>query len=110
MTADVLAQRDELAGRREQAGRVEPARRLEHRLGRAQPVRERQQGRGLDHRAGRDRLAADLHLVERRLAADPARRGGDEVALGDRLASNGRARSTVISSSGGAVRGRVARR
>ena len=38
---------------------------------------------GLDRRAGRDRVAADLDLVEARLAADPARRRGDEVALRD---------------------------
>ena len=34
------------------------------------------------HRPGRERVAADGDLVDRRLAADPARRGRDEMALG----------------------------
>ena len=39
------------------------------------------EGGRIDDRSVRDRCAADLDLVQRRLAADPAGRRGDEVAL-----------------------------
>ena len=103
MAADVLAQRRSSdAGGVEQARRVEPAGRLEHRLGLAQPDRQRdQRSTRVDDRAGRDRVAADLDLVERRLAADPARRRGDEVPLRDAATRRtARPRWTVTSSSG----------
>ena len=53
------------------------------RLGLAQADRQADQRRPRHDRAGRDRVAANLDLVERRLAADPARRRGDEVPLRD---------------------------
>ena len=64
-------------------GRVEPAGPLERRLGGAQTVRQRRGSPRAHHRARRQRLAADRDLVERGLAADPARRRRDEVPLGD---------------------------
>ena len=100
--ADVLAQREELARRREQARRVEAAGLVERPLGGAEQVRQ-----GEDHARGRrpgrpgSGSDADGDLVERGLAADPARRRRDEVPLRRRRdASNGRARRTVIWSSG----------
>ena len=45
--------------------------------------------RRFDDRAGRDRSRADLHLVEARLAADPARGRGDEVPLRDQARVEG---------------------
>ena len=83
VAADVLAQGEQPAVGVEQARGVEPAGGLEHGLRLAQPVRQRHEDRGRDDRASRDRRAADLDLVERRLAADPARGRGDEVALRD---------------------------
>jgi hypothetical protein len=82
--ADILAEHEQLAARREQARRVQPARLLEGALGPAKRIGQGQQQRARDYRAAeRDRVAADGELVERRLAADSARRGCDEVALGD---------------------------
>ena len=83
VAADILAQLEELAIGGEQPGRVEPPGRLEHRLGRAQTVRQRQDHLARHHRPRRQRVTADRDLVERCLAADPARRRRDEVPLRD---------------------------
>ena len=81
------------------------------RLGRAEASGRARMTAARDDRAGRDRVAAHLDLVERRLAADPARRRRDEVALGDPRRVERRApRWTVTSSSGWRMRRRVAER
>ena len=61
----------------EAAGLVEGA------LGRAQQVGQGEDDRARDDRPGREGLGPQGDLVDRGLAADAARRGGDEMALGD---------------------------
>ena len=94
--ADVLAHRDELALGREQAGGVQAARPLERALRGAQPL-----GQLADH-AACDRpdprgsgAASDLHLVDRRLAADAAARRRVEVPLDERRRRTAAAGATV---------------
>jgi hypothetical protein len=56
---------------------------VEGALGRPEEVRQGEDHRPGDDRASGDRLRSNGDLVERRLAADPARRGRDEVPLRD---------------------------
>ncbi len=69
---DVLAQDDQLAGRVEQRGRVQAARALE--AGLHEPVGQRGEQVARDLGAGRGRRGVDGDLLERALAAHPARR------------------------------------
>ena len=81
--ADVLAQGEQLAARREEARGVEAAGLVERPLGGAEEVRQGQDHVASHDRPVGDRLGPDGNLVERRLAANPARRRRDEMALGD---------------------------
>jgi hypothetical protein len=83
VAAHILAKLEQLAGRREETRGVEPARLVERALGRAEQLRQREDDRPRDHWTGGDRIRPHRDLVERGLAADPARRRRDEVALGD---------------------------
>ena len=60
---------------------MEPAGRVEHRLCRAQALGQRREDGAVQHRAGADRCARDLDLVERRLAAQAAARVRGEAPL-----------------------------
>ncbi len=83
VATDVLADVQDATVPVEEARGVETARRVERRLSRPERVRQ-----GTDHirrddgSRARKRLAADLDLVERGLAADPARCRRDEMAFG----------------------------
>ena len=77
--ADVFARGDQLARRGEARRRVQPAGLVEHALVRGEPLGQRPHDARRDARARADRRAAHLDLVERGLAADPAR-GAREVA------------------------------
>ena len=79
--ADVFARGDQLAVGGEARRRVQPAGLVEHPLVRGEPIGQRAHDARGDRRAGADRRAADLHLVERGLAADPARRVREVAAL-----------------------------
>ena len=101
VAADVLADRDQLAAGREEPRRVEPAGLVEGSLGGAEEIRQREDDAAFNDRTGRERGAANLDLVERRLAADPARRRRGEVSLRDDGCVEGAsARRTVTRSSG----------
>ena len=62
------------------AGGVQAPGGVEHALRGAQPLGQGEDGLARDARAGAERRAAHLHLVEAGLAADPARRGRRHTA------------------------------
>ena len=70
--AHVLTQGDELALRGEQPGRVQTPGPREDLLSGPQPLRQRDEHVGGHLGSGGDGSASHLHVVERRLAADPA--------------------------------------
>ena len=100
--ADVLAQRDERPVGGEQPRRVEAAGGTEDGLTVAEARRQREQRRRGHDRAVRDGRAADLHLVQRGLAADAAGRRGHEVAARDacRVQGPGQADHDVVVGAG----------
>ena len=101
MAADVLAQGEQLALGREQAGRVEAAGLVEGALGGTEQVRQ-----GEDHRRGHDRARPGSARCGRRpRRSRPCRRSRTtrsrrNAARRPATSSNGRARRTMIVSSG----------
>jgi hypothetical protein len=83
VATDVLAQREQLALWREQAGRMEATGLVEGTLGGTQEIRQSQDHRPRNDRALGEWLDAEGDLVDRGLAADPARRRSDEVPFGE---------------------------
>ena len=79
VATDVLADDHELADRREERGGVEAAGLVECALCRTKHVGECQHHGPCHDRPLGQRVAADRHLVDRRLATDPARGGRNEM-------------------------------
>ena len=104
---DVLAHEQQLAAAVEQPRGVQAAGAREGRL--AQPVGQRGEQLARDRRAGGQRLGVDGDLLERALAADPARGGRVERARRRASRSSGPATSTMLAASSAAARPRAGR-
>ena len=82
VTADVLAHVEHVARRIEERRRVQAAGTVEHRLRRAYPVRKIVNRRAREDEAvGQARAGRGRQRLDRRLAAEAAARGGEEIAL-----------------------------